>query len=56
MQNSRKEIVKLTKLSLEVLDVVSEEMIAGVKALVPSHSYARVLSSNEAQKKRELTG
>ena len=46
-QNSRKEIAKLTKLALEVLAVVSGETIAGLKTLAPSHSYARVLSSNE---------
>ena len=55
-QNSRKEIAKLTKLALEVLDVVSGETMAGLKTLAPSHSYARVLASNEAQKKRELAG
>jgi hypothetical protein len=51
---SRKEIAKLTKLSLEVLDVVSDETQAGLKTLAPSHSFARVVRSNEAEKRREL--
>jgi hypothetical protein len=55
-QKSRKEIAKLTKLSLEILDVVSisEEKQAGLKTLAPSHSFAAVLKSNEAGKRRGL--
>jgi hypothetical protein len=50
----RKEIATLTKLSLEVLDIVSEEMQAGLKTLAPSHSFAAAMKSNEAEKRREL--
>ena len=53
-QKSRKEIAKLTKLSLEVLDVVSDETKAGLKALAPSHSFARAIKNNEADNSREL--
>ena len=51
---SHREIAKLTKLSLEVLDVVSEETQAGLKTLAPSHSFANLMKSNEAEKRHEL--
>jgi hypothetical protein len=44
----------LTKLSLEVVDVVSEETQAGLKTLAPSHSFAMVIKSNEAENRRHL--
>jgi hypothetical protein len=53
-QKSRKEIAKLTKLSLEVVDAVSEEMQAGLKSLAPSHSFATVMKRNEAENRRQL--
>jgi hypothetical protein len=53
-EKSRKEIAKLTKLSLEVLDVVGEETQAGFKTLAPCHSFAAAMKSDEAEKRREL--
>jgi hypothetical protein len=39
---------------LEVLDIGVEEMQAGLKTPAPSHSFAAVMKSNEAEKRREL--
>jgi hypothetical protein len=53
-QKSRKEIAKLTKLSLEVITVLTADTQAGLKSLAPSHSFATVMKSDEAEKRREL--
>jgi hypothetical protein len=53
-QKSRKEIAKLTKLSLEVLEIVGQNTEAGLKRLAPSHSFGVAMKSNEAEKRREL--
>jgi hypothetical protein len=51
-QKSRKEIAKLTKLSLEVITVLTADTQAGLKSLAPSHSFATVMKSDEAEKRR----
>jgi hypothetical protein len=51
-QKSRKEIAKLTKLSLEVLEIVGQNTEAGLKRLAPSHSFGAAMKSNEAEKRR----
>jgi hypothetical protein len=53
-QKSRKEVAKLTKLSLEALDVVSEGTKTGLKTLAPSHSCATVLKGGESENRLNL--
>ena len=52
-QKSRKEIAKLTMLTSEVLDVVVDDTQNGLKAMAPSHSFARTIEQKEADQRRE---
>jgi hypothetical protein len=52
--NSQKEIAKSTKLALEVLNVIGDETQAGLMSPAPSRSLARPMTSEEAEKRREL--
>ena len=52
-QKIRKEIAKLTRLSSEVLDVVCDDTQNGLKALAPSHSFARTIVQKEADQRQK---
>ena len=52
-QKSRKEIAKLMMLTSEVLDVVGNDTQNGLKAIAPSHSFARTIEQKEAEQRRE---
>jgi hypothetical protein len=55
-QKSRKEIAKLTKLSLEVLEIVGQNTEAGLKRLAPSHSFGAAMRQKRGVSWRKRLG